>query len=153
MTSPGQGGDSLAAHRFGVQLGGVTVESVQEVSGLTFNQDVVEVAGVTSTGQPFVKKQPGASKGGQVTITRGMDTSSAFSQWVQQTMEEGAVTAARQNLTIEIMDTTGGTRQRIDLFNAWASNYTGPSLSAGQASGATEQITIEFETAKFYSSS
>ena|SRR5690349_20464845 len=149
MTTPGQGGDSLAAHRFGVQLGGVTVESVQEVSGLTFSQDVVEVPGVTATGQPFTKKQPGASKGGQVTITRGMDQSGAFTQWVNQTMQDGAVTAARQNLTIEIMDTTGSTVKRIDLMNAWASNYQGPSLQAGQASGATEQVTIEFESVNF----
>jgi phage tail-like protein len=149
MTAPGQGGDSLAAHRFGVQLGGVTVESVQEVSGLTFNQDVVEVPGVTSTGQPFTKKQPGASKGGQVTITRGMDQSSAFTQWVNQTLQNGAVQTARQNLTIEIMDTTGSTVKRIDLMNAWASNYQGPSLQAGQASGATEQVTIEFESVNF----
>jgi phage tail-like protein len=149
MTSPGQGGDSLATHRFGVQLGGITVESVQEVSGLTFNQDVVEVPGVTSTGQPFIKKQPGASKGGQVTITRGLDQSDAFTQWLNQTMANGAVQAARQNMTIEMMDTQGNTVRRIDLMNAWASAYQAPSLQAGQATGATEQVTIEFETVNF----
>lgn len=145
MTTPA-GGDSLATHRFGVQLGGITVESVQEVSGLTFNQDVVEVPGVTSTGQPFTKKQPGASKGGQLTITRGLDQSSSFTQWINQTMTNGAVQAARQNLTVEIMDTQGNTVRRIDLMNAWASTYEGPSLQAGQASAATEKVTIEFET-------
>ena len=147
MTSPA-GNDSLATHRFGVQLGGITVESVQEVSGLSFNQDVVEVPGVTSTGQPFTKKQPGAVKGGQVTITRGLDQSGAFTQWINQTMNDGAVQAARQNLTIEIMDTQGNTVRRIDLMNAWASSWEGPSLQAGQSTGATEKVTIDFETVK-----
>ena len=148
MTTPA-GNDSLATHRFGVQLGGITVESIQEVSGLTFNQDVVEVPGVTSTGQPFTKKQPGASKGGQVTITRGLDQSGAFTQWINQTLAQGAVQSARQNLTIEIMDTTGSTVRRIDLMNAWASSWEGPSLQAGQSTGATEKVTIDFETVNF----
>jgi phage tail-like protein len=147
MTTPA-GNDSLATHRFGVQLGGITVESVQEISGLTFNQDVVAVPGVTSTGQPFTKKQPGASKGGQVTITRGLDQSSAFTQWINQTMNDGAVQAARQNLTIEVMDTQGNTVRRIDLMNAWASTWEGPGLQAGQSTGATEKVTIEFETVR-----
>src|SRR5690348_16403166 len=147
MTAPA-GNDSLAAHRFGVQLGGVTVESIQEVSGLTFNQDVVEVPGVTNSGKPFTKKQPGAVKGGQVTITRGLDQSSAFTQWINKTMNDGAVQAARQNLTIEIMDTQGSTVRRIDLMNAWVSSWEGPGLSAGTTGAATEKVTIEFESVR-----
>lgn len=144
MTAPG-GGDPLATHRFGVQLGGITVESVQEVSGLTMEQDVVEVPAVTANGKPFIKKQPGASKGGQVTITRGLDQSSAFTQWINQTLNDGAVQAARQNLTIETMDTSGNTVRRVELMNAWASKWDGPSLKAGQSTGATEVVTIVFE--------
>lgn len=143
MTTPG--GDSLATHRFGVQLGGITVESIQEVSGLTVDQAVVEVPGVTSTGKPFIKKQPGASKGGEVTITRGLDQSSAFTDWIKQTLNDGAVQTARQNLTIEIMDTQGNTVRRIQLMNGWASKWQGPSLKAGDSTGATEQVTITFE--------
>jgi phage tail-like protein len=144
MTAPA-GGDSLATHRFGVQLGGVTVESVQEISGLTVDQAVVEVPGVTNTGKPFVKKQPGASRGGEVTLTRGLDKSTALSEWINETLNNGAVQTARQNLTIEMMDTEGNTVRRVQLMNAWASKWEGPSLKAGDTAAATEQVTITFE--------
>jgi phage tail-like protein len=137
-------GDTLATHRFGVQLGGVTVESVKEISGLVVEQDVVETMQVSAQGQPMNKKQPGAHKGGEVTITRGMDPSTAFSEWIKKTLN-GDVDSARQNLTIEIMDPDGNTVRRMQLFDAWVSKWEGPNLSATQSSGAEEKATITFE--------
>ena len=137
-------GDTLATHRFGVQLGGVTVESVKEISGLVVEQDVVETMQVSAQGKPMNKKQPGAHKGGEVTITRGMDPSSAFSDWIKKTLN-GDVDSARQNLTIEIMDPDGQTVRRMQLFDAWVSKWEGPSLSASQSAGAEEKATVTFE--------
>jgi phage tail-like protein len=138
-------GDSLATHKFGVQLGGVTVESVKEVSGLVVEQDVVETMQVSPQGQPMNKKQPGAHKGGEVTITRGMDPSTAFTDWIKKTLFNGDVDSARQNLTIEFMDPKGGTQRRIQLYDAWVSKWEGPSLSATQSASADEKVTITFE--------
>jgi phage tail-like protein len=92
-----------------------------------------------------VKKQPGGFKGGEVTLTRGLDQSTALSDWINETLNNGAVQAARQNLTIEIMDTQGNTVRRIQLMNAWASKWEGPALKAGDSTAATEQVTITFE--------
>jgi phage tail-like protein len=141
-------GDALATHIFGVQLGGFMVESLQEVSGLTVEEDVVEVFQVTSTGKPIIRKQPGAQKGGEVTITRGLDQSEEFSKWLKETLEKGAVAAARQNITIEIKDTEGNSVRRMQLMNAWASKWEGPSLKAGESSAATEKVTLTFEEIK-----
>lgn len=141
-------GDALATHVFGVQLGGFMVESLQEVSGLTVEEDVVEVFQVTSTGRPIIRKQPGAQKGGEVTITRGLDKSSEFTKWLTETLEKGAVNTARQNITIEIKDTEGNSVRRMQLTNAWASKWEGPSLKAGESSAATEKVTLTFEEIK-----
>src|SRR5262249_14249850 len=103
MTAP-QGGDALATHRFGVQLGSYEVESIQEVSGLTVEQNVTEVQGTTQTGVPFVKKQPASRKPGELTITRGLDKSVEFTEWINRTVINGDVQGARQNLTIEVKD-------------------------------------------------
>jgi phage tail-like protein len=138
-------GDALATHRFGVQLGGVTVESVKEVSGLVVEQDVVETIQVSEQGQPMTSRQPGGHKGGEVTITRGMDPSEAFTDWIKKTFNNGDVDDARQNVTIEFMDPKGETARRIQLFNAWVSKWEGPSLSASQSAGAEEKATITFE--------
>jgi phage tail-like protein len=141
-------GDALSTHLFGVQLGGYLVESIQEVSGLTVEEDVVETFQVTAEGRPLIRKQPGARKGGEVTITRGLDKSSEFTKWINETLNNGAVDTARQNLTIEIKDSTGETVRRIQLMQGWASRWEGPSLKAGESSAATEQVTITFEEIK-----
>ncbi len=138
-------GDPLSTHIFGVQLGGYNVESVKEISNLTVDQDVVEYKQVTQQGKLIVRKQPGARLPGEVTITRGLDKSGAFTKWIKETLNNGAINTARQNLTIEVKDTTGATLRRIQLMNAWASKWEGPTLTAGESSAATETVTIVFE--------
>ncbi|KOT36573.1 phage tail protein [Streptomyces caelestis] len=138
-------GDALSTHVFGVQLGGYLVESIQEISGFTVEEDVVEVKQVTSEGKQIIRKQPGARQAGEITITRGLDQSSEFTNWIKETLNNGAVNSARQNLTIEIKDTEGNTVRRIQLLQGWASKWEGPSLKAGESSPATESVTIVFE--------
>ena len=142
-------GDTLSTHIFQIELGGVAVESVQQVSGLTVELDSIEVAQVTPQGQYLIKKLPGARKGGEVTITRGMDKSSAFSGWVQETFEKGAVDQARKNVSIIFVDSTNTAQKRVNLENAWVSKWEGPDLKAGDSSPATEKVTIVFETIAF----
>ncbi|MFI6090564.1 phage tail protein [Streptomyces sp. NPDC051218] len=138
-------GDALSTHIFGVQLGGYLVESIQEVSGFTVEEEVVVVRQVTAEGKQIIRKQPGARQAGEITITRGMDKSSEFTKWITETLNNGAIDTARQNLTIEIMDSTGEAIRRIQLLQGWASKWEGPSLKAGESSGATETVTITFE--------
>ncbi|MFI0895402.1 phage tail protein [Streptomyces sp. NPDC020983] len=138
-------GDALSTHIFGVQLGGYLVESIQEISGLTVEEEVVEVRQVSSDGKQIIRKQPGARLAGEITITRGIDKSSEFTKWIKETLNKGAVNTARQNLTIEIKDSEGNTVRRIQLMQGWASKWEGPSLNAGQSSAATESVTIVFE--------
>ncbi|WNM30856.1 phage tail protein [Streptomyces sp. Li-HN-5-11] len=138
-------GDALSTHVFGVQLGGYRVESIQEISGLTVEEDVVEVKQVSDQGKQIIRKQPGARQAGEVTITRGLDKSSEFTKWIKETLNKGAVSSARQNLTIEIMDSELNTVRRIQLMQGWVSKWEGPSLKAGESSPATESVTIVFE--------
>ncbi|MFG2120608.1 phage tail protein [Streptomyces sp. NPDC048710] len=138
-------GDALSTHVFGVQLGGYLVESIQEISGLTVEEEVVEVKQVSSDGKQIIRKQPGARQAGEITITRGLDKSSEFTKWIKETLNKGAVNSARQNLTIEIKDSEGSTVRRIQLMQGWASRWEGPSLKAGESSPATESVTIVFE--------
>jgi phage tail-like protein len=138
-------GDPLSTHIFGVQLGGYNVEYIKEISNLVVEQDVVEYKQVTQQGKLIVRKQPGARLPGEVTISRGLDKSSAFTNWIKETINKGAVNTARQNLTIEVKDTTGATLRRIQLMNAWASRWEGPTLTAGESSAASETVTIVFE--------
>lgn len=138
-------GDALSTHVFGVQLGGYLVESIQEISGLTVEEEVVTVRQVSADGKQIIRKQPGARLAGEITIVRGIDKSSEFTKWIKETLNKGAVNTARQNITIEIKDSEGSTVRRIQLMQGWASKWEGPSLNATQSSAATESVTIVFE--------
>ena len=77
-----QPGDALAAHNFGLQIDGVTVEYLQEVGGLSLEQDVIEYQQVSANGRPVTKKMPGTKKAGEASVTRGMTQSKAFTDWI-----------------------------------------------------------------------
>ncbi|MEU1782845.1 MULTISPECIES: phage tail protein [Streptomyces] len=138
-------GDTFSSNTFAIELGKFQVETVQDVSGLTLEQDVVETRQVSATGELIVRKQPGARKTGEVTITRGMDKSTAFTDWIKTTLVNADLDSARQNITIALKDAQKQTVRRIHLTNAWASRWEGPQLGAANSGTATEQVTITYE--------
>ncbi|GGM01374.1 MULTISPECIES: phage tail protein [Micromonospora] len=138
-------GDSFVVHTFQVEMGGIQVELVEEVSGLTVELDSIEVKHVTPTGELIIRKIPGARKAGEVTVTRGLDQSSSFTEWIKETFLKGSIDAARQNISIIITNADKSQTRRFDLTNAWVSRWEGPSLKAGDATPASEKVTIVYE--------
>lgn len=57
-----QPGDALTTHNFGLQIDGIMVEYLQEVSSLSMEQDVIEYQQVSADGKPIIKKLPGVKK-------------------------------------------------------------------------------------------
>ncbi|MFF3784086.1 phage tail protein [Streptomyces sp. NPDC001933] len=138
-------GDSFSSSTFAIELGKFQVETVQSVSGLQLEQDVAAVRQVSPTGELLIRKQPGAQKTGEITITRGMDKSTAFTDWIKATLVNADLDPARQNITIALKDAKKQTVRRIHLTNAWTSRWEGPSLGASDSGPATEQVTITYE--------
>lgn len=56
--------DSSVGHSFGLELDGVVVTQIVEVSGLTIDQDVVEFRQDADRGKVTVTKLPGRPKAG-----------------------------------------------------------------------------------------
>ncbi|WP_405639686.1 phage tail protein [Streptomyces uncialis] len=138
-------GDNFNSSTFAIELGKFQVETVQNVSGLQLEQDVVEVRQVSPTGELLVRKQQGSRRTGEITIIRGMDKSTAFTDWIKATLVNADLDGARQNITIALKDAKKQTVRRIHLTNAWASRWEGPSLGASESGPATEQVTITYE--------
>ncbi|WP_329619389.1 phage tail protein [Streptomyces sp. NBC_01255] len=92
-----------------------------------------------------VRKQPGSRRTGEITITRGIDKSTAFTDWIKATLVNADLDAARQNITIALKDAHKQTVRRIHLSTAWASRWDGPSLGSSESGIATEQVTITYE--------
>ena len=140
-----QPGEGLVAHKFAIQIDGVQVAVLQEVGWPTMEQDVITVNQITEQGKPIVRNLPGASKGGTITVVRGVDGNKAFNDWIDAS-RNGNMGQARKNATVEILDYQGNSAKvRHHLENAWVSKLEGSTLKAGEASMVTETVTISFE--------
>ncbi|MEU2834755.1 phage tail protein [Streptomyces lavendulae] len=138
-------GQVLTTHTYGLELGGIEVASFQDCSSVTFGTDVIESKQVSPTGELMVTKQPGPRLSGEITVSRGMDSNTAFTTWVKETAENSNLEAARKNVTITIMDSQKNPVRRINLVNAWAKEWTSPSLEASGSGPAIESVTIVYE--------
>lgn len=139
-----QPGDSLTTHNFGIQIDGVTVEFLQSVNGLSMEQDVIEFQQVSADGKPVTKKMPGVQKAGEITVVRGMTESTAFTDWINDSIT-GDMNTARKNATIIQMDYQQSPVKRWSLRNAWCSRVESSGNTAGEASALTETVTITYE--------
>ncbi|AIV35755.1 phage tail protein [Streptomyces sp. G3] len=138
-------GDSLTSHNFGLQIDGVMIEYLSEVNGITLEQDVIKYPQNNgATGKLEIAVMPGSAKDGSCTVVRGMTQSSAFTQWINDSLE-GRMSSARKNASIIVMDYEDNPVKRYNLRNAWCSKLDMSPVKAGEASALTETVTIVFE--------
>ncbi|MCC3775468.1 phage tail protein [Streptomyces sp. UNOB3_S3] len=138
-------GDAISSDVFAVDLGKFRVATYQAVSGLSFGRDATEVKAVTADGHLLTRKIPGANQLPDITLTRPMDESQTWVDWVKLTANSQGIDSARENLSISLLDSHKNPTRRINLINAWASSWNGPSLQAGNAEAAIEKVTISYE--------
>lgn len=137
-------GDSLTSHNFGLQIDGVMVEYLAEVSGLSIEQDVIKSPQNSAQGRPEIALLPGVQKDGQCTVVRGMTQSPAFTKWINDSIA-GRMSIARVNASIIMMDYENNPVKRYSMRKAWCSKIDASTLKAGEASPLTETVTIVFE--------
>lgn len=126
-------GDALSKYSFAVALGKSEVETVKHADA--FLEDSFNSGGLVA------RNQQGARKPGQMTITRGLDKSTAFTDWIKKTSAVGK--ADGQNLSVLVKEGKMVVK-RLNLFRAWVSAYDGPSPGAS-SSAAEENVTVEYE--------
>ncbi|MGX8904714.1 phage tail protein [Streptomyces netropsis] len=136
-------GESLLANSFTVELGGLHVETIQSVSEVSLTQNVVEIKQVSPSGELIIRKQPGSLPAGEITITRAQDRSHVFTDWINKTREKKP--NATEHIAVVTKDSAKKTVKRIEMTNAWVSNWVQSGLSAGEDSPVTETVTLTFE--------
>ena len=136
--------DSSVGHSFGLEVDGVVIKQIQEVSGLKMEQDVIELKQNTQKGQYMIKKLPGKWKAGEVTLTRGLTADNAFEKWVK-TSQFGKMKDARKGGFIIVYDYELVPIKRYKFVNAWPKSLEIGSLKAGDTSVLTEKLTVTFE--------
>jgi len=133
-------GDPNQAHRFTVEIDGVTVGGVHTIEGLEFEHEVIEYHDGDNGVTQF---RPGRQKQGRIVLTRDFTATQEFYQW-RKTVVDGAV--VRKSVSIVMLTDNGNESVRYNLYECWPTKYKGPALNARNSSNATEGLEIAFET-------
>jgi phage tail-like protein len=136
--------DGSVGHSFGLELDGVTIKQIDEVSGLTFEQEMIELKENTPDGDVVVRRLPGRPKAGEVTLTRGLSADHAFEKWIKE-FRSGQVRASRKNGATIVYDFEGTPIATYSLINAWPKRLTIGTLKAGDTSVLTETLVVAYE--------
>jgi phage tail-like protein len=116
-----------------------------EVSGISREFEITEHKIVTHKGQEVVRKLPGRTKWGDITLKRGLTSEMDVYKW-RAMVEQGKVTDARTNGTIYMLHmSTDEVLAQWDLTAAWPSKINGPSFKSDANDAATEELTVVYE--------
>src|SRR5215211_1274087 len=135
--------DTSVGHSFGLEVDGIMIKQINEVSGLKMEQDVIELKQNTSDGKYIIKKLPGRPKAGEVTLTRGLTGDNSFEKWVQAA-QFGKMADARKGGAIIVYDYEGSAIKRYKLTNAWPKSLEIGALNFGNTTVTTEKIVITY---------
>jgi phage tail-like protein len=136
--------DASVGHSFGLEVDGVVIKQISEVTGLKLEQDVIELKENTSDGKYLIKKLPGRPKAGEVTFTRGLTSDQSFERWVKDS-QFGKMADARKGGSVIVYDFEGTAIKRYKLTNAWPKSLEIGSLKAGDTSVLTEKLVVTYE--------
>jgi phage tail-like protein len=136
--------DVNIAHSFGIEVDGIQIKHITEISGLKLEQEVVEVNANTPDGKPILVKMPGLPKAGEVTLTRGLTSDVSFDAWIKDS-RFGQVDQIRKGGSIIMYDLYGDEVKRYKLTNAWPKSIEINTLKAGDNSIVTEKLVVVFE--------
>jgi phage tail-like protein len=139
--------DSGVGHSFGLEVDGVVIKQIQEVSGVKMEQDVIELKQNTPDGKFQIKKLPGRQKAGEITLTRGLTTDNSFEKWVEAS-RFGKMGDARKGGAIIVFDYEGTAIKRYELENAWPKSLEIGTMKAGDTSVLTEKLVVTYEGMK-----
>jgi phage tail-like protein len=137
--------DKAVGHSFGLEIDGVQIKQIQEVSGLKMEQDVIELKqNMSQDGKYSIKKLPGRFKAGEVTLTRGLTDDTSFEKWIKDS-RFGKMGAARKNGAVIVYDYEGAALKRYKLTNCWPKSLEIGTLKAGDTSVLTEKLVVTYE--------
>lgn len=136
--------DTSVGHSFGLQIDGVTIKQITEVSGLKMEQDVIELKQNSDSGKYMIKKLPGRPKAGEVTLTRGLTEDTNFEKWIKDS-RLGKMGSVRKGGFIIVFDYEGTALKRYKLTNVWPKSLEIGTLKAGDTSVLTEKLVLTYE--------
>ena len=119
--------DPLRNYRFRVEIDGIQAGGFSEVFIEPTTTDVIDYR--EGGDRSFVRKLPGLTRFGNVTLKRGVSTSLELFNWHLQVVR-GQIANARRNVTIVVLDDAGQDVARFQVSDAWPTKYDPGDLNA-----------------------
>jgi phage tail-like protein len=108
-----------------VEIDGIDEAGFSEVTGFDTTVDPIDYR--EGSDATFVRKLPGLTKYGNVTLKRGVTDSMKLHEWHDQVVS-GKI--QRKNIAIIILDEAGEPKARWNISAAWPSKYDPADLNA-----------------------
>jgi phage tail-like protein len=135
--------DSAVGASFGLEVDGIVIDRIDDVTGLTVEQDVIELKENTPDGKILIKRLPGRRKAGDVALTRALTDDQSFETWLRRS--RFGMDDARSAGAIIFYDAQGTAFKRVKLENAWPKSVEVRTLEAGGTSRVTETLVLHHE--------
>ena len=127
----------FASHRFMVELDGMLVGGFSEVSGLSLETELEEIAegGVNH----YMHKLPKQTKTQALVLKRGVTTTNELWNWYSNVVN-GTIT--RKSGSVILYNEKDVELRRWNFYDAFPYKWTGPELNAANSAVAVESIEL-----------
>jgi phage tail-like protein len=117
--------DPLRNFRFRLEIGGISEAHFSEVTGFDITSDAIDYR---EGDEPTrVRKLPGLTKYGNVTLKRGITDSMDIYNWYRDIV---AGKIRRETIAIVVIDEAGDDKARFEITEAWPMKYDPMDLNA-----------------------
>jgi phage tail-like protein len=117
--------DPLRNFRFRLEIGGINQAHFSEVTGFDTSTDQIDYR--EGDDPTHVRKLPGLTKYGNVTLKRGITDSIDLYNWYRDVV---AGQVRRETVAIIVMDEVGNDKARFQITEAWPCKYDPMDLNA-----------------------
>ena len=143
--------DPYKNFKFRIKWNGRYVAGVSKVSALKRNTEVIEYRDGANSNN--IRKMPGFTKYGPITLERGITHDTEFENWANQVFNVSGGTGSemslknfRRDIILEMFNEAGQLVISYLIHRCWVSEYVAlPELDANSFAVAIETITIENE--------
>lgn len=135
--------DPLRNFRFRIEMDGITDAGFSEASGFDTTSDVIEYR--EGKDPPHVRKLPGLTKAGDITLKWGLTDDTRLFDW-RQDVVDGKI--ERKTVYIIALDEAGSETARWQCDKAWPSKIDTPDFNAKGNDVAITTLTITCEEVK-----
>ena len=135
--------DPLRNFRFRLEIDGIQQAGFSEVTGFDVTTEPIDYR--EGTDPTHVRKLPGLTKYGNVTLKWGVTDSKELHDWHRQIVDGNI---QRKNISIVVVDESGQDKARWEVVEAWPSKYDPTDLNAKGNDVSIEMLEIANEGVK-----